>query len=74
MQKLLSYRYLMILQGAAAVILFLWPEILWMELIIAHYHIESATDWIAVWLFVARVGALIVPPCTTFLGCFKQSD
>lgn len=38
-----------------------WPLILWMELIIARNHIESETDMVAVWLFVAQIGTIFFP-------------
>jgi hypothetical protein len=57
--------------GAVVMLLLGWPLILWTELIVARNHIESATDMIAVWLFVAQVGALLIPSCSTYLGCFK---
>lgn len=46
--------------------------ILWTELIVARNHIESATDWIAVWLFVAQVGALLIPFERIFLKCLRR--
>ena len=64
-------KYVMIPLGAAAILLVLWPLILWTELIVARNQIDSPTDWIAVWLFVAQVGALVVPPSSVFLGCFR---
>ncbi|RMZ80853.1 hypothetical protein DV737_g2814, partial [Chaetothyriales sp. CBS 132003] len=58
--------------GSAGMLLATWPLILWVELIMAKNHIESATDWVAVWLFVAQACTLIVPPCTAVLGCFRS--
>ncbi|KAJ5091445.1 hypothetical protein NUU61_006315 [Penicillium alfredii] len=57
--------------GAVAMLLFGWPLILWTELIVSRNHIESDTDMIAVWLFVAQVGTMLIPSCTSYLGCFK---
>jgi len=58
------WRYPMIIVGAAVVMLFYWLVIMWTELIVARNHIQSDTDWIAVWLFIAQVVAMLVPlPC-----------
>jgi len=64
-------RYPAIPLGAVVMLLVGWPLILWTELIVARNHIESDTDMIAVWLFVAQVGAMLIPTCSTYLGCFK---
>lgn len=71
-EKKVIIRYIAIPGGAAAALLGAWPLILWTELIIARNHIESQTDWIAVWLFIAQVVALVMPPTSTFLGCFRR--
>ena len=47
--------------GAALVMLFGWPTVLWTELIIGRNHIESDTDMVAVGLFIAQVGTLLMP-------------
>jgi len=57
--------------GAVAMLLGGWPLILWTELLVARNHIESATDMIAVWLFVAQVGAMLIPSCSACFGRFK---
>jgi len=64
-------RYPAIPVGAAVMLLFGWPLILWSELIVARNQIESDTDMIAVWLFIAQVGAMLIPSCSAYLGCFK---
>lgn len=56
-------RYTAIPVGAASMLLAGWPLILWTELIMARNHMESATDWIAVWLFIAQAGTLLMPSC-----------
>ena len=56
--------------GAVVMLLFSWPNIMWTELVVASNHIESPTDRVAVWLFVAQAVAMIIPPCTGWLGCF----
>jgi hypothetical protein len=58
--------------GAAVMLLYSWPNILWTELVVSSNNIESPTDWIAVWLFVAQTVAMIIPPCTAWLGCFRS--
>lgn len=62
--------YPMIPVGAAVVMLGLWTLILWTELIVARNQIESDTDWIAIWLFVAQIGFMLVPPYSVFRNCF----
>lgn len=44
-------------------LLFCWPLILWTELIVQRNRIESETDMIAVWLFVAQCVAMLAPSC-----------
>jgi hypothetical protein len=61
------YRYLCIPLGAVCVLLGSWPLIMWTELIVARNNIESDTDMVAVWLFVAQVVAMLIPS----LGCCK---
>ncbi|KAJ9663503.1 hypothetical protein H2198_000769 [Neophaeococcomyces mojaviensis] len=65
-------RYLAVPVGAAVILIFVWPNILWTELIVAGNHVESATDWIAVGLFAAQVGAMLMPTQSAFMGCFKR--
>lgn len=60
-KKIATWRYLAIPVGAAVVMLVAWPLIMWTELIIQRNHIESQTDWTAVWLFIAQVGTLFLP-------------
>ena len=54
-------RYFAVLWGSVVALLFVWPLILWAELIVSRNHIESQTDMIAVWLFVAQVVTLLLP-------------
>jgi hypothetical protein len=65
-------RYPAIPLGAVAMLWFGWPLILWTELIVARNNIESETDMIAVWLFVAQVGAMLMPSFSPFSGCVKR--
>jgi len=67
-------RYPAIPLGTIVILICFWPLILWTELIVARNHVESATDWVAVWLFVAQVGAMLIPSCSTYLGCFRRSS
>lgn len=60
--------YVFFLTGATWV----GPLILWTDFIFARNHIESATDWIAVWFFVAQVGALLIPLEFVFLKCSRS--
>ncbi|KAJ4144997.1 hypothetical protein LMH87_003862 [Akanthomyces muscarius] len=66
-----ALRYPAIVVGAALMLVFGWPVIMWTELIVARNHIRSDTDWVAVWLFVAQVVTMVVPSCGTTLGCFR---
>ena len=54
-------RYLAIPLGAVCMLLYAWPLILWVELIYARNHVNSDTDMVAVWLFVAQVGLMLIP-------------
>lgn len=56
--------------GAAIMLLGSWPLILWTELIVARNNIESDTDMIAVYLFIAQAVAMLVPD----FGCLKFED
>ena len=67
---LAKWRYPAILVGAALMMFGGWPVILWTELIVQRNHIESDTDWIAVWLFVAQAAALVVPSCESVWAVF----
>jgi hypothetical protein len=58
--------------GAAAALLVGWPLILWTELIVARNKIESDTDMISVWLFIAQAGAMLMPASSTYFGCFRR--
>jgi hypothetical protein len=56
---------LSIILGPPLMLFWTWPLILWTELIIARNHIESQTDNVAVWLFVAQAVAMLLPiPCS----------
>lgn len=57
------WRFPAIPVGAALVLIFNWPLIMWTELLFKANHIESRTDWIAVWLFIAQVGTMMLPSC-----------
>ncbi|KAK2853213.1 hypothetical protein FQN49_005296 [Arthroderma sp. PD_2] len=71
--------YVQIPLGAAGIMLFLgWVLVLWTELIVARNHIESETDMVAVYLFVAQVATMLLPKASTIFGClpigvFKRS-
>lgn len=67
-------KYVAITTGAAYGPVLVGPLIVWTELIVARNHIESATDWIAVWLFVAQVGALLIPLQSIFWKCLEKRD
>jgi len=69
-----AWRYPAIPIGAAVMLVFGWPLILWTELIVARNHIESATDMIAVWLFVAQVGAMLMPSCSAYFRGLRSSS
>jgi len=53
--------YFAIIWGPPLVLCFTWELILWVELVVSRNDIESETDMIAVWLFVAQVVLLLMP-------------
>ncbi|KAL2178942.1 uncharacterized protein P884DRAFT_195882 [Thermothelomyces heterothallicus CBS 202.75] len=55
--------------GAIVMLLMGWPLVMWTELIISRNHLESETDMIAVWLFVAQVATMLMPSCGARLSC-----
>jgi hypothetical protein len=65
-------RYPAIPIGAAIMMLVGFPLILWTELIVHRNHIESDTDMIAVWLFIAQVAAMLAPSCGLSFSCFNR--
>lgn len=54
-------KYAAIPLGAISMMMAAWPLILWTELIVAKNHIDSDTDMVAVWIFVAQVVFMILP-------------
>ncbi|RHZ67315.1 uncharacterized protein CDV56_105227 [Aspergillus thermomutatus] len=66
------FKYLAVPAGAALMLFCFWPLILWTELIVQRNHIESETDMVAVWLFVAQCVAMIVPSCTGWMRSGKE--
>lgn len=54
--------WLLVPLGALLTLVVIWPLILWTEMIVKANHVESPTDWVAVWLFVAQVVAMLLPP------------
>lgn len=67
-------KYPAIPMGAIAMLLFVWPLILWTELIVQRNHIESDTDMVAVWLFVAQVGTMLIPSWSSVRRLFGGSE
>lgn len=65
-----NLKYPLIPVGAAAMMMIAWPLVLWVELIVQRNHIDSPTDWVSVWLFVAQIGLLMLP---SFGGYFSIS-
>lgn len=57
--------------GTLAMLFVGWPLILWTELIIKKNKLESETDMVAVWLFVAQAVTMLVPSCGLSLSCFR---
>ncbi|KAF2233559.1 hypothetical protein EV356DRAFT_524382 [Viridothelium virens] len=51
-----------LIPGAVVMLVYSFQLILWTELIVQRNNIVSPTDWIAVWLFVAQIGACFLPP------------
>ncbi|KAM5446015.1 hypothetical protein MaudCBS49596_006960 [Microsporum audouinii] len=70
-------KYIQIPLGSVIMMLFFgWMLILWAELIVARNHIESETDMVAVYLFIAQAVALVLPSGSTVFGCLlgRKSD
>lgn len=57
------WRYPAVIVGSIIMLLLFWEFIFWMEMVVHGNHIESATDWVAVWLFVAQAVTMLVPAC-----------
>jgi len=53
-------RYVAVLLAPLGLV-FIWPLILWTELLVSGNHIKSETDMVAVWLFVAQVVTMLIP-------------
>ena len=66
------WKYAAIIPGIAAMLLAGWPLILWSELLVAGNNIESATDMIAVWIFVAQVGLMLMPSFSRLWEYFRH--
>ncbi|KAF3897968.1 hypothetical protein GTR04_0865 [Trichophyton interdigitale] len=63
-------KYIQIPLGSAIMMLFFgWMLILWTELIVARNHIQSETDMVAIYLFIAQTVALVLPSASTVFGC-----
>ena len=70
--------------GAAGMLVLGFPLILWVELIVARNHIESETEMVSIWIFVAQVVAMLIPKVASVLGfaklpwlncgCFREKD
>ncbi|KAL9094720.1 MAG: hypothetical protein Q9165_002990 [Trypethelium subeluteriae] len=60
--------YAAIIPGAVVMLICSFQLILWTELIVQRNNIVSPTDWIAVWLFIAQIGASFLPPLKPFLS------
>ncbi|GAB0138521.1 hypothetical protein EsDP_00006754 [Epichloe bromicola] len=73
-----KYKYPAILAGAAMMMVVAWPLILWTELIVQRNHVESDTDAVAIWLFVAQAVAMILPSLDrvwTLMSCgWRRQD
>lgn len=71
--RLQAMRYPAILLGAAVMMLIAWPLVMWTELIVQRNNIQSETDMVAVWLFIAQVATMVVPSCGTTFSCFRSA-
>ncbi|KAJ6185901.1 hypothetical protein N7519_007202 [Penicillium mononematosum] len=67
-------RYPAIPLGTIAMLIFAWPLILWVELIVQRNQIVSETDMVAVWLFVAQVGTLLIPSWSSMCRLIRGSE
>lgn len=64
------YTYTAVPAGRLVMLFVSWPLILWTELIILRNELESETDIVAVWLFVAQAVTILLPSCGLSLSCF----
>lgn len=62
-EKISWFKYPAIPLGAIVMLTGTWPLIMWTELIIQRNHIESETDMLSVYMFIAQVGTLLLPSC-----------
>jgi len=53
--------YRVVLYGSPTMLMFTWVLIMWVELIISRNNIESDTDMVAVYLFIAQVVLILLP-------------
>jgi hypothetical protein len=60
--------------GGILMLIFAWPVIVWVELIVQRNHIVSETDMVAVWLFVAQVGTMLIPSWSTVRRLVRGSQ
>ncbi|EGO56187.1 hypothetical protein NEUTE1DRAFT_83238 [Neurospora tetrasperma FGSC 2508] len=65
------YTYAAVPAGGLVMLFVGWPLILWTELIISRNELESETDMVAVWLFVAQAVTMLLPSCGLSLSCFR---
>ncbi|KAJ5375902.1 hypothetical protein N7509_012788 [Penicillium cosmopolitanum] len=68
------HKYPAIPLGAIAMLIIGWPLILWTELIVQRNHIESETDMVAVWLFVAQIGLFLIPSWSDIRRLTRRSE
>ncbi|EAU83307.2 hypothetical protein CC1G_10748 [Coprinopsis cinerea okayama7 len=64
----LLWRETAILWGPPTMLLFTWPLVLWMELIVQKNNIVSETDMVSVWLFIAQVATMVWPSLVNLVG------
>lgn len=58
--------------GGLLMTLFMFPYILWMELLIRRNKVISDTDWVAVYVFIAQVALMLLPDLNKFFTRTKK--
>lgn len=67
------HRFPAVLVGGAMMTFVVFPYIIWIELIIRRNHIESETDWAAVYVFIGQVALLFLPDLGRCTSYFKRN-
>ncbi|KAF1847640.1 uncharacterized protein K460DRAFT_281375 [Cucurbitaria berberidis CBS 394.84] len=59
--------------GGAIMTFVLCPYIVWIELIVRRNHVESETDWVAVYVFIGQVALMFLPDFGKLIKLVKNN-